>query len=172
MSAFHWSRHFCHQVLLRKCLQLASLPYWSVQTDFLSSCSVKTVNLKKLMSRCHITNVLSKFCYCLQAMALSWKVGWIVKTDDDTVNDMWQLQETLEDLEENSERYIFASFCWSPLKTGKYCCFRVNANPLCTHRDEIGCLHKTDNVIRPPAGLGFEKWVKMLFRWEKNVMGL
>ena len=25
MSAFHWSRHFCHQVLLQKLLQLASL---------------------------------------------------------------------------------------------------------------------------------------------------
>ena len=85
----------------------------------LSSCSVKTVDLKKLprWSCCHIINISSKFYYCLQVMTLWWKVGWIVKTDDDTVNNMWQLQETLEDMEENSERYIFASFCWSPLKT-------------------------------------------------------
>ena len=46
--------------------------------------------------------------------------------------------------------------CWFVLKTAKYC---HSPN---THRDEIGCLHKTDFVIRPPAGLGFEKWVKYL----------
>ena len=54
MSAFHWSRHFCHQVLLKK---------WNhchigqMQTDLFSSCSVKAVELPKLS---RITNVLSR----------------------------------------------------------------------------------------------------------------
>jgi len=57
------------------------------------------------------------------------QVPWIAKTDDDTVNDMWQLQHTLQDMERHDG-----------------------------DRDEIGCLHKTDFVIRPPAEPGFEKW--------------
>ena len=129
-----------------------------VQTDLLSSCSVKTVNLKKLprWSRCHITNVLSKFCYCLQVMILLWwKVGWIVKTDDDTVNDMWQLQETLEDMEENSERYIFASFCWSPLKTATYCCpskptphVHTGMKLVASTRPTMSFVHPQDSALR------------------------
>ena len=53
-------------------------------------------------------------CHCLlYILILSWKVPWIVKTDDDTVNDMWQLQHTLKDMEKHDvERYICPFICW------------------------------------------------------------
>ena len=49
-----------------------------------------------------------KICYCLEVVTLSRKVPWIVKTDDDTVNDMWQLQQTLEEMQESTSRLIYA----------------------------------------------------------------
>ena len=78
------------------------------------------------------------------------QVPWIVKTDDDMINNIWKLGALVEALKFQR---------WS--KTNDLVAFCVQALKRALVRNTITCSTKTERVIRTKSGGRIDKWVNI-----------